>query len=203
MPKRCSRRRAKGDRHCQGVSVMSTPSGKPFDPFDLSPYAPKRAREHADRPPVENGDNHESEDAAAIALAYVPRAAMRPAAEEHPVDRMAARRRRLAAEGPAAKRSPGRLRDDRRRSRSGAARIEPAVAATRGCGRPASARRSAAARAGAASGRPAGVASARRAVHQRRSGAALARVRAVCGRRRRRARAATICAGRCASCWRA
>ncbi|HLH98115.1 MAG TPA: hypothetical protein VKW08_23665 [Xanthobacteraceae bacterium] len=32
---------------------MSTPSGKPFDPFDLSPYAPKRARERSilERPP--------------------------------------------------------------------------------------------------------------------------------------------------------
>jgi hypothetical protein len=66
---------------------MSTPSGKPSDPFDLSPYAPKRARENAERTPVENGGDDASEDAAAVALAYVPRAAMRPAAaEEHPID---------------------------------------------------------------------------------------------------------------------
>ena len=64
---------------------MSTPSGKPFDPFDLSPYAPKRARENADRTPVENGGNDPHEDAAAVALAYVPRAAMWPA-EEHAID---------------------------------------------------------------------------------------------------------------------
>jgi hypothetical protein len=73
---------------------MSTPSGKPFDPFDLSPYAPKRARERStlDRPPVESDDNdvrddNTSDNEAAVPLPYVPRAAMRPeAAEEHPVD---------------------------------------------------------------------------------------------------------------------
>jgi hypothetical protein len=73
---------------------MSTPSGKPFDPFDLSPYAPKRARERSplDRPSVEvengggdgssNGDGSDdkSRDEAAAALTYVPRAAMRPPA---------------------------------------------------------------------------------------------------------------------------
>jgi hypothetical protein len=70
---------------------MSTPSGKPFDPFDLSPYAPKRARERApfDRPSVENdgGDSSNGGDGSddksrneAAALAYVPRAAMRPPA---------------------------------------------------------------------------------------------------------------------------
>jgi hypothetical protein len=69
---------------------MSTPSGKPFDPFDLSPYAPKKARERStpDRPSVENGDDNTSRDnsddksdvAAAVALTYVPRAAMRPEA---------------------------------------------------------------------------------------------------------------------------
>jgi hypothetical protein len=67
---------------------MSTPSGKPFDPFDLSPYAPKRARERStlDGAPVENDDNEGGEEAAG-ALAYVPRAAMRPeAADEHAVD---------------------------------------------------------------------------------------------------------------------
>jgi hypothetical protein len=61
---------------------MSTPSGKPFDPFDLSPYAPKRARE---RPSVEGesdgGDGSNSGDGSdPPALAYVPRAAMRPPA---------------------------------------------------------------------------------------------------------------------------
>jgi hypothetical protein len=70
---------------------MSTPSGKPFDPFDLSPYAPKRARERSplDRPSVENdgsnggdGSDDKSRDEAAAALAYVPRAAMRPPAAD-------------------------------------------------------------------------------------------------------------------------
>jgi len=67
---------------------MSTPSGKPFDPFDLSPYAPKRARERStlDGAPVEN-DDHEGGEEAAVSLPYVPRAAMRPEiAEEHAVD---------------------------------------------------------------------------------------------------------------------
>jgi hypothetical protein len=67
---------------------MSTPSGKPFDPFDLSPYAPKRARERStlDGARVENDDNEGGEEAA-VALAYVPRAAMRPqAVDEHAVD---------------------------------------------------------------------------------------------------------------------
>jgi TPR repeat protein len=67
---------------------MSSPSGKPFDPFDLSPYAPKRARERStfDEAPVGN-DDHEGGEEAAVALAYVPRAAMRPgAADEHAVD---------------------------------------------------------------------------------------------------------------------
>jgi hypothetical protein len=72
---------------------MSTPSGKPFDPFDLSPYAPKKARERStlERPPVEDvdnvDDNDESDTQAAAALTYVPRAAMRPeAVDQHPVD---------------------------------------------------------------------------------------------------------------------
>jgi hypothetical protein len=73
---------------------MSTPSGKPFDPFDLSPYAPKRARERStlDRPPVEDVDNvddnnDESDTQAAAALPYVARAAIRPeAVDQHPVD---------------------------------------------------------------------------------------------------------------------
>src|ERR1700719_4289297 len=74
---------------------MSTPSGKPFDPFDLSPYAPKRARERPtlDGPSVENEGNvdndanEKSDDEAAVLLPYVPRAAMRPqVADEPPVD---------------------------------------------------------------------------------------------------------------------
>jgi hypothetical protein len=79
---------------------MSTPSGKPFDPFDLSPYAPKRARERStlERPSVENdgnddingvnGNNDEDDGSeAAVALPYIPRAAMRPeVASEHAAD---------------------------------------------------------------------------------------------------------------------
>jgi hypothetical protein len=68
---------------------MSTPSGKPFDLFDLSPYAPKRARERStlDRPPVEDVDNDENDVEAAAALPYAPRAAMRPeAVDQRPVD---------------------------------------------------------------------------------------------------------------------
>ncbi len=67
---------------------MSTPSGMPFDPFDLSPYAPKRARQRSapDGALVEDDDNERGEEAA-VALAYVPRAAMRPeAVDEHAVD---------------------------------------------------------------------------------------------------------------------
>ena len=60
---------------------MSTPTGKPFDPFDLSPYAPKRARERSalDRPGEEiqsNNDNSESE--AGSVLSYAPRTAAKP-----------------------------------------------------------------------------------------------------------------------------
>jgi len=74
---------------------MSTPSGKPFDPFDLSPYAPKRARERSglDELPVEDdgninnntGDNRKSDDGAAVSLSYPPHAATPPqAAGEQP-----------------------------------------------------------------------------------------------------------------------
>lgn len=62
---------------------MSNPMGKPFDPFDLSPYAPKRARERSalDRPPQESeNDNNESE--AGLVLPYAPRAAVKPE-EDH------------------------------------------------------------------------------------------------------------------------
>jgi hypothetical protein len=75
---------------------MSTPSGKPFDPFDLSPYAPKRARERStfDDSSPENdgninnntGDDQKSDDGAAVSLPYLPHAApLPPAAAEHPV----------------------------------------------------------------------------------------------------------------------
>ena len=97
---------------------MSTPSGKPFDPFDLSPYAPKRARERSalDRSAVERDDNYASssednrDDEAAVALPYVPRAAMRPdAAGEQAADLDAAgkaqsRLRPDATAAPAAER---------------------------------------------------------------------------------------------------
>jgi hypothetical protein len=72
---------------------MSTPSGKPFDPLDLSPYAPKRARSTFDRPPLETdgkvqGEN--SADGAADMPPYAPRAALRPeGAAECAVDRNA------------------------------------------------------------------------------------------------------------------
>jgi hypothetical protein len=69
---------------------MSTPSGKPFDPFDLSPYAPRRARERVgpDQPAVGNdpavGNNSEDRERAADPLPYAPRAARSNAAREHP-----------------------------------------------------------------------------------------------------------------------
>jgi hypothetical protein len=59
---------------------MSTPSGKPFDPLDLSPYAPKRARERPERESLASGDEDKGEksgDEAAAIPAYVPRAAVR------------------------------------------------------------------------------------------------------------------------------
>ena len=66
---------------------MSSPSEKPFDPFDLSPYAPKRARERAALDQTEK-----KEDAAGVVLPYAPRAALpleeaaAPAAALRPVD---------------------------------------------------------------------------------------------------------------------
>jgi hypothetical protein len=70
---------------------MSTPSGKPFDPLDLSPYAPKRARPTFDRPPVETDGKEQGEnssDGAADAPPYAPRAALRPeGAAERAIDR--------------------------------------------------------------------------------------------------------------------
>jgi hypothetical protein len=72
---------------------MSTPSGKPFDPLDLSPYAPKRARSTFDRPPVETdgkGQGENSADGAADMPPYAPCAALRPeGAAERAVDRNA------------------------------------------------------------------------------------------------------------------
>jgi hypothetical protein len=61
---------------------MSTPSGKPFDPLDLSPYAPKRARERSEPGPdtvasEELDKGEKSGDEAAAIPAYVPRAALR------------------------------------------------------------------------------------------------------------------------------
>jgi hypothetical protein len=103
---------------------MSTPSGKPFDPFDLSPYAPKRARERSplDRPSVENdgsddnNSDHKSDNEAPVPLPYIPRAAMRPeAAAERVADLDAASQAQSrlrpdtavaqAAEKPAARRT--------------------------------------------------------------------------------------------------
>jgi hypothetical protein len=68
---------------------MSTPSGKPFEPFDLSPYAPRRARERVgpDQPAIGNdpvvGNNSEDSDRAADRLPYAPRPARSNAAGEH------------------------------------------------------------------------------------------------------------------------
>jgi hypothetical protein len=47
---------------------MSSPSGKPFDPFDLSPYAPKRARE---RTGLDDKDPN-------VVLPYAPRTGLPP-----------------------------------------------------------------------------------------------------------------------------
>ena len=102
---------------------MSTPSGKPFDPFDLSPYAPKRARERStfDESSLENdgninnntGDNQKSDEEAAVSPPYMPHAAPPPpTAGEHPVAADAGKQAQSrprpdpsagpAAEGPAA-----------------------------------------------------------------------------------------------------
>ena len=105
---------------------MSTPSGKPFDPFDLSPYAPKRARERStfDESSLENdgninnntGDNQKSDDEAAVSPPYLPHAAP-PAAGERPVAADAGKQAQSrprpdpsagpAAEGPAAAATAG------------------------------------------------------------------------------------------------
>jgi hypothetical protein len=66
---------------------MSSPSEKPFDPFDLSPYAPKKTRERAALDQTEK-----KEDPAGVVLPYAPRAALpleeaaAPAAAHRPVD---------------------------------------------------------------------------------------------------------------------
>jgi hypothetical protein len=103
---------------------MSTPSGKPFDPFDLSPYAPKRARERStlERPPVEHDhddkcdDNDTRDNESAVVLPHVPQAATRPATtDDHLVDLDAGDQTQprpdisdgQAAEKPAADGTPG------------------------------------------------------------------------------------------------
>jgi hypothetical protein len=94
---------------------MSTPSGKPFDPFDLSPYAPRRARERvasdqaatAARPAAEN-DSDTGDRTAADLLSHAARAAQRPSpAGEHPAapdsgDQAQSRPERDASDGPIA-----------------------------------------------------------------------------------------------------
>lgn len=56
---------------------MSTPSGKPFDPFDLSPYAPKRARERSPLEQKNDGkQNDAKEEVPSVVLPYAPRAAL-------------------------------------------------------------------------------------------------------------------------------
>jgi hypothetical protein len=78
---------------------MSAPSGKPFDPFDLSPYAPRRARERVapDQPALGNSAvenrsaaenrNDDSERATADPLPYAPSPTQRSNAEgERPAD---------------------------------------------------------------------------------------------------------------------
>jgi hypothetical protein len=81
---------------------MSTPTGKPFDPFDLSPYAPRRARgtpaperSALDSAAVASDDginSDESEDRdqnsrTGDPLPYAPRAALRPqAADDRPTE---------------------------------------------------------------------------------------------------------------------
>jgi hypothetical protein len=75
---------------------MSTPSGKPFDPFDLSPYAPRRARERSAPDPaaVASDDRIESNDSGRSdensrpmdSMPYAPRALEPQAADERPAD---------------------------------------------------------------------------------------------------------------------
>jgi hypothetical protein len=62
---------------------MSTPSGKPFDPLDLSPYAPKRARERSapEQASVASDGQDKVErsgEEAAATLPHATRAALRP-----------------------------------------------------------------------------------------------------------------------------
>jgi hypothetical protein len=94
---------------------MSTPSGKPFNPFDLSPYAPKRARE---RPAQERSEERLALDEAALALSLAP-CPPEPAAADEPHDdpeRSDQARAAAAADTqdvPAAGRSePGMVRDN-------------------------------------------------------------------------------------------
>jgi hypothetical protein len=93
---------------------MSAPSGKPFDPFDLSPYAPKRARERSalERPTDEREDDHAGnsednrDDEAAVALPYIPRAAMRPDATGEPAADLDASARAQSRLRPGAEAAP-------------------------------------------------------------------------------------------------
>ena len=94
---------------------MSTPSGKPFDPFDLSPYAPRRARERvasdqaatAAGPAAEN-DSYAGDRTAADLPSYAARAAQRLSpAGEHPAapdggDQAQSRSERDPTDGPMA-----------------------------------------------------------------------------------------------------
>jgi hypothetical protein len=70
---------------------MSTPSGKPFDPFDLSPYAPRRARERTAPDPAAaasgetikiDAESGEENDRMVDPMPYAPRAALRPQAAD-------------------------------------------------------------------------------------------------------------------------
>ncbi|HEY2226302.1 MAG TPA: hypothetical protein VGI22_00925 [Xanthobacteraceae bacterium] len=81
---------------------MNTPSGKAFDPFDLSPYAPRRARERSapersaldpaaiasdDRIDSDDSESRQESSGTADPMPYAPRAALRPqAADERPAD---------------------------------------------------------------------------------------------------------------------
>src|SRR5271169_2140926 len=79
---------------------MSNPSGKPFEPFDLSAYAPRRARERSVLDPAavasdeDNNDNSPDgegrgggDQVGTGPLPYAARAALRPeVAAKRPVD---------------------------------------------------------------------------------------------------------------------
>src|SRR6516165_6637673 len=85
--KEIDRRRNEPGALFREYGSMSSPSEKPFDPFDLSPYAPKKTRERTALDQTEK-----KEDAAGVVLPYAPRAALpleeaaAPAAAHRPVD---------------------------------------------------------------------------------------------------------------------